>query len=50
MQNTISRLGLNSREMNNLKGGRVSVLSILNLYLLNLLIGILIISLILVIG
>ena len=50
MQNTISRSRLNSREMKNLKGGRVSVLSILNLYLLNLLIGILIISLILVIG
>ena len=50
MQNTTSKSRLNSRGMNNLNGGRVSVLSILNLNLLNLLIGILIISLILVIG
>jgi len=50
MQNTISKIRLNGRDLKSLKGGRVSVLSNLNLNLLNLLIGIIIISLILVIG
>jgi hypothetical protein len=50
MQNTANKSRLYGRDMMDLHGGRVPVLSILSLYLLNLLLGIIIISLILVIG